>query len=32
VGAFRGNDRLPITPATLTDGGKRLRLGTFVVR
>lgn len=32
VGAFRGNDRLPVTPVSLTDGKSRLRLGTFVVR
>jgi len=32
VGAFRGSDRLRVTPANLTDGANRLRLGTFVVR
>jgi arylsulfatase A-like enzyme len=32
VGAFRGVDRLKVTPATLTDGHDRLRVGTFVVK
>jgi hypothetical protein len=32
VGAFRGVDRLEVTPAKLTDGKKRLRVGTFVVK
>jgi arylsulfatase A-like enzyme len=32
LGAFRGVDRLEVTPAKLTDGKKRLRVGTFVVK
>ena len=32
VGAFRGGGRLPVTPAALTDGKDRLRVGTFLVR
>ena len=32
VGAFRGVERLEVTPAKLTDGKKRLRVGTFVVK
>jgi hypothetical protein len=32
VGAFRGVERLDVTPAKLTDGKKRLRVGTFVVK
>ena len=32
VGAFRGADRLRVTPAALSDGKDRLRVGTFVVR
>jgi choline-sulfatase len=32
VGAFRSADRLKVTPARLTDGRDRLRVGTFVVR
>ena len=31
VGAFRGVERLKVTPARLTDGKKRLKVGTFVV-
>ena len=32
LGAFRGAERLPVTPAALTDGKDRLRLFSFVVR
>jgi len=32
IGAFRGVDRLKITPAKLTDGKDRLKIGTFVVK
>ena len=32
VGAFRGGERLPVSPAALSDGHDRLRVGTFVVR
>ena len=32
VGAFRHADRLKVTPARLTDGQDRLRVGTFVVK
>jgi arylsulfatase A-like enzyme len=32
VGAFRGGGRLPVTPAVLSDGKDRLRLGSFLVR
>ena len=32
VGLFRGGERLPVTPATLSDGNKALRLATIQVR
>jgi hypothetical protein len=32
IGAYRAADRLKVTPARLTDGRDRLRIGTFVVR
>ena len=32
VGAFRGVERLKITPARLDDGKQRLKVGTFVVK
>jgi arylsulfatase A-like enzyme len=32
IGAFRGSDRLKVTPARLTDGKDRLKVGTFVVK
>jgi arylsulfatase A-like enzyme len=32
MGAFRSTERLRVTPARLTDGHDRLRVGTFVVR
>jgi arylsulfatase A-like enzyme len=32
IGAFRGAERLPVTPASLSDGNDRLRLFSFVVR
>src|SRR6185369_6840045 len=32
VGAFRGAERARVTPAALTDGKDRLRVGSFVVR
>ena len=31
LGAFRGAERLPVTPAALNDGSNRLRLLSFVV-
>jgi len=31
VGAFRGGERLPVTPPALSDGNKRLRLLSFTV-
>ena len=31
VGAYRGPDRLPVTPASLADGNNRLRLLSFTV-
>ena len=31
VGAYRGAQRLPVTPAALNDGGDRLRLLSFTV-
>jgi lipoteichoic acid synthase len=31
LGAFRGAERLPVTPAALNDGNNRLRLLSFVV-
>jgi hypothetical protein len=32
IGAFRGVERLDVTPAKLTVGKKRLKVGTFVVK
>jgi arylsulfatase A-like enzyme len=32
IGAFRGAEHLPVTPASLADPAGRLRVGTFVVR
>jgi hypothetical protein len=32
LGAFRGAERLPVTPRALSDGRDRLRVATFVVR
>jgi arylsulfatase A-like enzyme len=32
VGLFRGSERLPITPSTLSDGNKALRLASIEVR
>jgi arylsulfatase A-like enzyme len=32
LGAFRGADRLPVTPRALSDGRDRLRVGAFIVQ
>jgi hypothetical protein len=32
VGLFKGNQRLPVSPASASDGHDRLRLATIIVR
>jgi hypothetical protein len=32
VGLWKGNERMPITPASAADGVNRLRVGSFTVQ